>query len=319
MMSISVVIPLYNKERNIVQTLHSVLEQTYQDFEIVLIDDGSTDNSLAEVTKFDDPRIRIISQPNAGVSAARNHGIVEAHYDIIAFLDADDVWLPEHLNQIIQLKNNFPECGVFATNYKIIDSIGAERAPVNTQIVLHDQDSGIIHNYFDSATRTAPPLWTSAIAVRKNAIEDIGGFPIGITLGEDLLTWARLACKYSIAYSKTITAIYHFQTFSELTTPGKSPDKIDYVGDELKKLINFCPLNPVALKRYLGLWHRMRLNEFMRRGERLSSLKEMKKILSYTICDHKSYVLFLLAMLPKSLKNRVLQARATYQTKKETM
>lgn len=316
---ISIVIPLFNKEKDIARTLNSVLSQTYGDFEIVIVDDGSSDNSLIEVQKFNDHRIRIIQQKNAGVSVARNRGVEEAKYDLVAFLDADDEWLPNHLNEMALLRENFPSCDVFATNYKIVDSEGNERYPVDTQVVLKDQEYGIIDNYFDSAIRTAPPISSISIAVRKQALKSIGSFPIGITLGEDLLTWARLACKYSIAYSKTITAIYHFQTFSELTTPGKSPDKIDYVGDELKKLINSCPLNPVALKQYLGLWHRMRLNEFMRRGERLSSLKEMKKILSYTICDHKSYVLFLLAMLPHSLRNRVLQARATYQTKKETV
>lgn len=94
---ISVVIPLYNKEKQIKRTLQSVLTQTFQDFEIVIVNDGSTDNSVIEVEKLKDPRIRLVHQKNAGVSAARNKGIEEAKYELIAFLDADDEWQSEYL------------------------------------------------------------------------------------------------------------------------------------------------------------------------------------------------------------------------------
>ena len=96
-MIISVVIPLYNKEKKIEYTLKSVFTQTFQNFEIVIVDDGSTDNSVEEVEKFTDSRIRLIHQTNAGVSAARNRGIEAASGELIAFLDADDVWMPEYL------------------------------------------------------------------------------------------------------------------------------------------------------------------------------------------------------------------------------
>ncbi|MDP3464759.1 MAG: glycosyltransferase [Sulfuricurvum sp.] len=314
----SIVIPLYNKEQYVERTIHSILSQIYRDYEIVIVDDGSTDNSLSIVRSFDDPRIRIVQQKNAGVSAARNRGIAEARYDLIAFLDADDEWLPSHLEEISQLSNDFPECDVFVTNYKIVDTQNQERIPVNIDVVLPNQKRGIIENYFYSATRTAPPISSITISVRKKALEDIGGFPVGITLGEDLLTWARLACKYKIAYSNTITAIYHFHTFSTLSTPGKKPDVSDNVGDGLNALMNHCRLDSLDLRSYIGLWHRMRLNEFMKRGERLESIQEMKKVLSYNWRDYKSYVLFTLAMLPSFIRNTVLQKRAAYQERKIT-
>ena len=115
---ISVVIPLYNKERQIAHTLRSVFAQTFQDFEVVIVDDGSTDGSVAEVEKFTDSRIRLIRQVNAGVAAARNRGIEEAQGELIAFLDADDEWKPEYLATQYHLYQKYPECSVYACNYE---------------------------------------------------------------------------------------------------------------------------------------------------------------------------------------------------------
>ena len=315
-MSISVVIPLYNKEASIARTLASVLGQTYGDFEVIVIDDGSTDQSVTVVTTFNDPRIRLLSYSNGGVSLARNRGITQASYPLIAFLDGDDAWLPNHLEEIHTLSVTFPQALVYATNYIIVDSDHTKHAPVNTKVVLSEGERGIIENYFDTATRTAPPVWTSATAVRVQGLEKIGGFPVGITLGEDLLTWARLACQGDIAYSNTITAEYHFQSFEELTTPGKKPDTLDYVGDELAKLIPLYSHDTHAITRYVGLWHRMRLNEYMKRGESALALHEMQKILHYTPKDYKSYVLCALALLPSFVRRLILTTRASIQAKR---
>ncbi|MDP3466180.1 MAG: glycosyltransferase family A protein, partial [Sulfuricurvum sp.] len=304
-----------NKEQYVERTLRSILSQTYQDYEIVIVDDGSTDNSLSIVRSFDDARIRIIQQKNAGVSAARNRGIAEARYDLIAFLDADDEWLPNYLETIKDLENDFSECHVFATNYKIVDSNTNERFPVNTELLKVGGERGILINYFDAAARTAPPIWTSAVVVRKSALENIGGFPVGIPMGEDLLTWARLACKYPIAYSKTVTAIYHFYTLSEMMNPWKKPDDIDLVGMELRKLIDHCHVNDLSLKRYIALWHKMRLKEAMKCGEKRSSLKEMREILRFDRMQYKSYILVLLAFLPQFIRRMILITFATYQAR----
>ena len=88
----SIVIPLYNKAEYVPKTLASVLNQTYSDFELIIVDDGSTDDSLEVINSFVDNRIKIVKQKNGGVSAARNRGIIEAKYELIALLDADDWW-----------------------------------------------------------------------------------------------------------------------------------------------------------------------------------------------------------------------------------
>ena len=107
-MKISVVIPLYNKRTSVIRALNSVLSQTIQPEEIIVVNDGSTDGSEQLVNELNHPLVRLINQPNAGVSAARNRGIKEAKGDWIAFLDADDEWMPEYLETIKSLSEKYP-------------------------------------------------------------------------------------------------------------------------------------------------------------------------------------------------------------------
>lgn len=204
---ISVVVPLYNKEKQIAHTLQSVFNQTFQDFEIVIVDDGSTDGSVAEVEKYSDSRIRLVHQQNAGVSAARNRGIEEAKGELIAFLDADDEWTSEYLATQYHLYQKYPDCSVFACNYEFRNSDGVVTSTIIRKISFAGED-GILPNYFEVACCSHPPLWTSAVMVKKQAIQAIGGFPVGIKSGEDLLTWARLAVNEKIAYSKIVLSVF---------------------------------------------------------------------------------------------------------------
>ena len=204
---ISVVIPLYNKEKSIASTLRTVLSQTFSDYEIVIVNDGSTDNSVVEVEKVRDDRIRLIHQQNAGVSAARNRGIEEAKGDLIAFLDADDEWKPEYLATQYFLYQKYPDCGVYACNYEFRDAKGKVSPTIIRKLPFNERD-GILSNYFEVASCSNPPICSISIMVKKNAIQAIGGFPIGVKSGEDLLTWARLAVNTTIAYSKSVQAIF---------------------------------------------------------------------------------------------------------------
>lgn len=204
---ISVVVPLYNKEKQIAHTLQSVFNQTFQDFEIVIVDDGSTDGSVAEVEKYSDSRIRLVHQQNAGVSAARNRGIEEAKGELIAFLDADDEWKPEYLATQYYLYQKYPDCSVYACNYEFRDSEGKVTPTIIRKIPFAGED-GILSNYFEVASCSHPPICSISIMVKKQAIQAIGGFPVGIKSGEDLLTWARLAVNEKIAYSKIVLSVF---------------------------------------------------------------------------------------------------------------
>jgi glycosyltransferase involved in cell wall biosynthesis len=109
---ISIVIPLYNKERFIKETLKSVLNQSIQDYEVIIVDDGSTDNSASIISDINDHRISIFSNSNNGVSHARNFGISKSNSDLIALMDGDDLWEANHLENLYKLHTSFPGCGL---------------------------------------------------------------------------------------------------------------------------------------------------------------------------------------------------------------
>lgn len=293
---ISVVIPLYNKEQSIPSTLQSVLKQTYQDFEIVIVNDGSTDHSVEEVAKVTDPRIRLIHQKNAGVSAARNRGIEEAGGEYIAFLDADDEWKSDYLKIQYKLTQKYPECCVFTCNYEFKDTQGKVTPTIIRKLPFKGED-GILSNYFEVSSCSHPPICSISIMVKKNAIQSIGGFPIGIKSGEDLLTWARLACRYSIAFYTIPLATFIFdeQHFNE-DQRKRMPEEIDYVGSELAKLYK-RHRHVIGLKSYIGLWHKMRARIFMSKHNRKKALYECIYALRYSITI-KIIIFLVLSLMP---------------------
>lgn len=196
----SIVIPLYNKELSIINTILSVLNQSYQNFEIVIINDGSSDTSVEAVNTIRDERIRLIHQDNQGVSAARNRGIKEASYEWIAFLDGDDLWETNHLEEIINMMDAFPNEKVYVTSFKYSD---------NRFMYKYKRKSSIfrVKDYFKEAIKEQL-IWTSVIVIHLTCFKNIGYFNEKLTRGEDLDLWARLARQYVIIKSKEITAIY---------------------------------------------------------------------------------------------------------------
>lgn len=296
---ISVVIPLYNKATSISSTLECVLNQTFTDWEVVVVDDGSTDDSANIVRSMGDSRIRLIRQPNAGVSAARNRGAIEAEGEFIAFLDADDEWDKNYLSTQYELTQKYPDCDVFAINYEFQDINGIKTSTIINKLPFNDAD-GVLSNYFEVSSCSHPPLWTSAVMVRKSAFQNIEGFPVGIKSGEDLLTWARLACRFKIAYCKTPLAVFNVEGYDTKEKPKRIPAEVDIVGQELKKL--YKTYDAPGLKQYVGLWHKMRSSIYMRLRMRGKSIKEAIYGLRYSPTNIKLYAFIILNLLPKKIQ-----------------
>ena len=292
---ISIIIPLYNKEASIATALRGVLAQTYQDFEVVVVDDGSTDGGAAVVEQFDDPRIRLIRQTNGGVSAARNRGIAEARGEHVAFLDADDEWMPEFLEEIAALIAEYPECKARATNY-IFNSNGV-KSPTILRKMPFTEGRGVLTNYFEVASCSHPPMWTSAVCIDRDLLQEIGGFPLGIKSGEDLLVWARTAVRTQWAFSMRAMAQYNFDQVSIKEPPTRIPEEVDVVGEELKRLWQDNP-EVCGLKLYLSLWHKMRSSMYMRLGGyKKECAREAFKALRYNPLNYKVYAYLVLNFL----------------------
>ena len=206
----TVVIPLYNKEKHINRAIKSVLNQTYKKFELLIIDDGSTDNSYEEAKKINDTRINIIRQKNEGVSAARNKGIGMAKNNFIAFLDADDEWKPYFLYKIKCLIDKFPSAGAYATSYEQKKENGnLIRRPFEKKFPKNW--SGIIDDYFKYAINY-PIITASSVVIPKYVFKKVGYFPVGIKRGEDLDLWIRIALRYDIVYYNQSCSIYYLDT-----------------------------------------------------------------------------------------------------------
>lgn len=203
MNTISVVIPLYNKGEYIIRAVESVLNQSVHVDEIIVVDDGSTDGSAELVCQF--KSVRLISQVNSGVSAARNAGIAAALSSHIAFLDADDFWERSFIYNVKKLMLSYPQADVFCTNYGFIRADGL---PSAASIKKVPQDSGLIDDYFLSCCLGDLPITSSSVCISKTSLSSVGGFPVGMKMGEDQVVWSKLASRYLIAFCSDICVYY---------------------------------------------------------------------------------------------------------------
>ena len=204
-MKFSIIIPLYNKAPYIRKALETVCAQTYRDYEIIVVNDGSTDDSALVAESYlqhaEGICYTIISQDNAGVEAARNRGVKHASGQYMAFLDADDWWEPDYLARMAELIADYPQAGVYGCNYVYYK-------PGKTRVALNIPTGYINYSkaYYEGS---AMPIWTGATIMPKTVLEEMGGFPLGIKLGEDFLLWAKTALHYKVAFLNEPLAYYN--------------------------------------------------------------------------------------------------------------
>lgn len=239
---ISVVIPLYNKEAEVERALRSVVEQSLAPGEIIVVDDGSTDGSRAIVERIiaehPEAGIRLITQPNSGVSAARNRGIAEAKGDYIALLDADDMWLTGYIAEVCRLMEYYPEADAYATAFDIVNGTQRVAAPVPaTEGYINIAEEALLRRY---------PIIPSTATLRREAVLRAGGFPEGMRIGEDQWLWVRMVqqgakfcfspmslVRYSRTASNRSASIYRAEqsthTLEELYAPNGDATLNEYI------------------------------------------------------------------------------------------
>lgn len=199
---ISVVIPLYNKAHTITRTLQSVLTQTFEEFEVLIVNDGSTDNGKEIIANtFDDKRIIVIDQKNQGVSVARNQGVANAKYSYIAFLDGDDEWLPDYLLEMVAAIRSNPDAGMICCAGIQRNANGSESLRVAKK---YKNYVGKI-NFFENPHVF---LHTSAVIITKYAFDKAGGFPVGMKRNEDFALFFSAALYTDVIYCGKPLSVY---------------------------------------------------------------------------------------------------------------
>jgi glycosyltransferase involved in cell wall biosynthesis len=200
---ISVVIPLYNKEKSVGRCVASVLNQTYPAAEIIIVNDGSTDASLSAVQKIRDPRLKIFDQKNGGVSSARNFGIAQAQHELVALLDADDEWHPAFLEKMISAAGKFPAAGLY---YAPHTNLNGEKITTTVIPTLPPDFCGPV-NIFDHNTDAGP--WSSAVVLRKSFLAQTGLFDTRLVKGEDIDLWIRFALNGPVIFCNVPLSTCH--------------------------------------------------------------------------------------------------------------
>lgn len=208
---ISIVIPLYNKQNSIAATLQSVLAQTYTNYEIIVVDDGSSDNSAQVVEEFFDKypslqgggRGRLLKKANGGVCSARNRGIQEAKYDYIALLDGDDLWNENYLAEQVKLIQDFPDAKMWGVNYADIN---------NGKIIPYQQGvadcfRGYVENYFE--TSHGDLFCSSSVVLAKDIVKIVGPQDERMAYSEDLDFWYRVILHAKVVFYNKVLAYYN--------------------------------------------------------------------------------------------------------------
>ena len=259
---VSVVIPLFNQAVYIDRSITSALAQEREPEQVVVVDDGSTDDGAARVEALRDPRIKLLRQANAGVSAARNRGISESSHELIAFLDADDEWLPGHLQSLVGMAEKYPAVGLLANGFRIVGP-GYEK----------ECTIGEAHRVFSPETYLAAaltgnyPVWTSAAMVRTSAFDAIeGGFMTDQYHAEDLALWLLLVLDHGLVVSGSIGALYH-------KTPGSLTHRLVTEPDALMITVERI----LADRHDLGEELRELLTELYHRFALVNALKALRK------------------------------------------
>lgn len=200
---ISIVIPLYNKQNAIADTIQSVINQTVTSFEIIVVDDGSTDNSLAVVQKIKDKRIRIIKKENGGVSSARNMGIKAANGKYVALLDGDDLWEPTFIEEQIKLIMDFFDAGMWGVNYAFVKN----GKSVSCDQGLGDGYRGYVNNYFNTSHNDL--FCSSSVVIRKDVFDISDYFDERISSSEDLDMWYRIILHFPVVFYDKVLVYYN--------------------------------------------------------------------------------------------------------------
>jgi glycosyltransferase involved in cell wall biosynthesis len=300
----TVVIPLYNKEKFISETIQAVLQQTFKNFEILLVNDGSTDNSLQKIAAFSDNRIKVISQKNKGVSAARNTAIQAASTTWIAFLDADDIWQPTFLEEIAHAIKEYPTNKIFATGRSLLFKDGLNR--YDNPYLPPDGKTEII-NYYKVISRYLPLVNSSNSVIHKSLFEEKGYFNIAQKKHEDHDLWMRLCINQQVVFINKNLSIYR-------KTETDAASKLIYEATDFKIFINTIKeidqaLNPQEKQYFKEYYNKFLVLTYIKNkhhytlAERKTLFKNIKKL----VTGKYAFLLNIISLIPIKNSYKILK------------
>jgi len=296
MAKVSVQVPCYNSEKYIYETIKSVLDQTFQDFEIIVVDDGSVDGSGDIIKNFRDPRIKYVYQENAGLSNARNKAVSLSSGEYIAFLDHDDIWLPDKLERQVSVLDGDPEIALVYSNYYKIFSDGAKILGLAGPQPEGNAFEALLYNY---------TVGLVTAMVRKKALDELGSiFDTSLNVCEDLDVFMRVLYRRKAAYLDEPLALYRIHDKrSSLIFKDRYADEYEHV---INKLIKMDPSISdkygAALRYASGTIGHLRAKLAMANG---NSKEARNYLLPYRHLDHKFRFLYLLTFLPPAIWQKV--------------
>lgn len=257
---ISVVIPLFNKAKSVKQTVDSILNQTYKNFEIIIVNDGSTDNSLEILSEYTDKRIKILTQFNKGVSASRNYGIINSNFNLIALIDADDLWESHFLEEMNKLTIDFPEASLYGCACKYI----CDNQNKITNFGITDNFRGYLENYFEIAIDNTL-FNSSSVILKKNEFLELGCFDESLFKGEDIDMWIKFALNKKLAYINKPLSSYILDADNRVTN--KKTERTKSLIWNLKRYSNYEKKNP-QFKKFLDGWRLANISNYLN-GKRI--------------------------------------------------
>lgn len=241
--NISVAIAVYNKEKQILSTLESVLKQTYPPSEIIIVNDGSTDNSEKVIQTITDNRIKYIIQENQGAAAARNTAIKNCTHDYVALIDADDIWHNDFLQEIVNSINTFPKEKVYSTGINIENKF---KKPKKAQYSIPNKQEIGKHNYF-KGSQISSLIYSSCVVIHKEVFNSVGYFDPLIKSGQDTDLWIRIGLEFPIVFNPKYVTTYRY-----------IPQSLSYSGVPTNQKLRFEKFSETEktnldLKKYLDL------------------------------------------------------------------
>jgi glycosyltransferase involved in cell wall biosynthesis len=312
----SIVLPLYNKEKHILRAILSVLQQSYQEFELIIVNDGSTDASVEKAMEIIDPRINIIHQKNRGVSAARNRGVAETRYELLAFLDADDEWLPEFLENMTFLIKKFPESGLYgSSHYRVEKNQKLTVSSLYSEIPLGWL--GVFDSYFDQIGSILP-YHSSSVCIPREKFLKVGGFKEGVSYWEDTDLWMRLALEFPVAFVNKPLSIYHLDAENRSIHHIKNHCQILNTWEDMVIKNEIPEKHRTTFVEFLARYQLMFGKIFLKNGYNQQSKEILTKIKSNSKYYNESIKLMKLAKLPSFLSKNIIRLinRLKYTSKK---